>query len=162
DDHLVRAYHRFDMRRIARRTIESGDRDRALRLVCAEQFDVRVERCERNGHVRWMRRDTRLAGAEDGEVAIESADRRASGTRRAFVATRGTVIVEVRTARTLQQIPADGRLVAKLTRRTRDECFGQHGIALAHERMRRNLRVRRLRADAQSALRQLRDSLKWQ
>jgi hypothetical protein len=101
------------MRRVAREAVELADRDPAGGLVDAEQLDLGLQGRHRDGHVRGMGGDAVLARAEDRVRPVDTADRRAAGTGVPLVAGSGR-IVEVRAAGALQQVAADGRLVAQL------------------------------------------------
>ena len=109
-----------------------------------------VERGERDAHVGRMRRDARLAGAEDRVDAIDPFDRRAAAAGLAFVAWRGGVI-EIEAARALQEVAARRRHVAQLLRGAGQDRAGEHGIALLDQRMVGEVGVGHERADAHAA-----------
>ena len=142
-DHLARLEHGLDVRRLARQPVEVADRDAAGRSVGAEQLDLRVQHRHRDGHVGGMDGDARVARAEDRVNPVEAADRRAAGAGGPLVAARGRV-VEVGAARALQQIAADRRLVAQLTRGARDQGLGEHRVASPNTGIRSRVGVGRL------------------
>ena len=131
----------------------TGHRARAAR---AHEVDVGIERGERDRHVRRMRRDAGLRGAEDREVAVLSFARRAPAARHALVA-RLADVLEVVAARALQEVAADRREVAKLPRGSLEERGREQRIALAHERIGGQLGIAERRAEEQSALARLLD-----
>ncbi len=149
------------MRRGTGEAMEIADLHDAARPARTQQLDARVECGQCDGHVGGKGRNAGFARAENRMNAVDAADRRAAGAGLALVARRRRV-VEVRTARALNQVSADGRLVAQLTRSTGDDRFGQHRIAAAHAPIARRLGIGNLSADAQSAVRQLIDTAKRQ
>ncbi len=142
------------MRRVARQAVELGDR----RCARAEpsglhRLDRGVERPHRHRHVAGMRRDAGIAAADHRMLAADAANRRAAAAGLAFVA-RLVGVVEIRTARALQQVAGGRRLVAQLAGRAGQQRARQH----AHSRVRtrwigREIGVAHQRADAQPALR---------
>jgi hypothetical protein len=100
--------------------------------------------------------DTRVAGAENRVYPVEPADRRASGPGIALVAACSRVI-EVGAASALQQVSAGGRLVTQLARGAGHQRLRQHRIAGAHSGISGHVRIHRLGADSQFAVRQLLD-----
>jgi hypothetical protein len=90
----------------------------------------------------------------DGCVAMHPAERRAARARIALVARRGAVL-EVQAARALQQVAARGGEVAQLAGRPGDQRLRQRRVALAHQRVRRQVGVAHRRAEAQPAAVQL-------
>jgi hypothetical protein len=98
-----------------------------------------------------MHSDAAVARAEDRVHPVEAADCSAPATRFAFVAW-GCDVVEVSATRALKQIAADRRHVAQLLRGAGQQCTGQHGIALPHQRVIGEIRVAHQRADAEPAI----------
>ena len=98
--------------------------------------------------------DAGVAGAEDGMHAVDAADGGAAGAGIALVAVRGRV-VEVGAAGALQQVAADGRLVAQLAGGAGDERLGEDGVAGAHAEIGGDVGVCGLGADAQSSVREV-------
>src|SRR5436190_21719293 len=98
---------RVSLRCLAGQSMELAHRNAALALRRA-YLHHRVERGERNRHVRRMNRDAALASTEDRMHAIVSFARSAPRAGRALVAFRERGVVEVMAARALQQIPAHG------------------------------------------------------
>src|SRR5690349_264445 len=95
---------------------------------------TRIERDQRNRHVRRMRRDARLARTKYGVHPIVAADGGATGARRTLVAWRRRV-TKVCAARTLQEVSSRRRHVAELPRRAGEQRQGQHWIATSHRRV---------------------------
>ena len=127
----------------------------------AHDMNLGLQRGERDAHVGRMRRDARLAGAEDRVDAIDPFDRRAAAAGLTFVARRSRVI-EVEAARALQQVAACRRHVAQLLRGASQDGAGQHGIALLDQRMVGEVGVRHEGADAQAAVARFLDRRQWQ
>jgi pantothenate kinase len=76
-----------------------------------------IEGGQSNRHVRGMRGDARLRGAQDGQFAVIALAGRAAAARLTLVAGLGNVL-EVDAARALQQVPTGGGQVAQLARST--------------------------------------------
>jgi len=74
-----------------------------------------------------VRGDAVLAGAEDGEVAIETVDGGTSGARLALVAGEGCV-AEVDAAGALEKVAGGARHVAQLRAGARQDGLGEHGV----------------------------------
>ncbi len=118
---------------IAGEEVEVGDGDIALALFAVD-VDCGFEGDEGDGHVRGVRGDAVLAGAEDGEGAVGAGDCGAAGAGVAFVAREGGV-AEVHAAGALEEVAGGGGHVAELARRrrrgwpaeTRDSFAGRWG-----------------------------------
>jgi hypothetical protein len=98
-----------------------------------------------------MRRDAVLAPAENGVKPVVAAAGVAARTGIAFVAGAGDV-VEVRAARALQEIAADGRGIAQLRRGSRQKRFGHGREAPREIAIVRKLRIVNQCADAHAAI----------
>ena len=107
------------MRRVAGQAVELGEGDGALAARPGDADD-RLQRGQRDAHVRRVDGDALLARAQDRVHAVEAVDRGAAGARFALVAGRGRV-VEVVTARPLHQVAARRRHVAELRRGARQD-----------------------------------------
>src|SRR4051794_11526489 len=83
--------------------------------------------------------------------AVLTADRRAAGTRRTFVAGSVTHIAEIGTAGALQEIAAHRGLVAHLRARGVQERLGDDGKLLDNSRVRSHIRHRGGSAEPQAA-----------
>src|SRR6267154_5183315 len=118
DDQIARFEYTFLLGRVAGQTMKRLDRDLAP-AGSALDFHNRVERDQRHAEIRRMGGDAGLAPAEYGMQSILAVTGIATRARFALVAGAGG-IVEIATSRTLQQIAADGRGIAKLRR-----CAGQ-------------------------------------
>jgi hypothetical protein len=81
-----------------------------------------VERDQRHAEIRRMRRDAALAPSHDGVQPVVAAAGIAARARIALIAGAGDV-VEIRAARTLQEIASDGGGIAQLRR-----CAGQQRL----------------------------------
>ncbi len=150
-DQLAGREHRFEMRRAAGRAIEIGERD-AARLACrVDRFDRSVERLHRDRHVAGVGGDARLARADHGMQAAETADRGAAAAGLALVA-RLVGVVKIGTARALEQIARGRRLVAELARSPGDERAREEAIVAPDARVRGEVGVAHHRADPQSAV----------
>jgi len=105
------------------------------------------ERHQRHRHVRWMRGDAGVASAQDRVDPVDSTDRGTTRARVALVAC-GRRVIEVRAARTLQQIAANGRLVSQLTRCAGEQRLREDGgvVPGAHAGICGRVGVRGLRA----------------
>ena len=85
-------------------------------------------------------------------LAADAADRAAAAAGLALVA--GQVgVVEIRTARALQEIARGGRLVAQLPRGAGQQRARQQRIVATHAFVRGEIGVAHQRADAQAAVR---------
>jgi hypothetical protein len=122
-----------------------GDWNFACGAIRSHGLDRGVERAHGHCHVTGMRGDARVADANHRELAADAADRAAAAARIAFVA--GHVgVVEVGTARALQEIARGRCLVAKLTRcaceqRAREQrIFAAHAFAAARSVLRTSAR----------------------
>ena len=111
---LIRIEIGVALRRVAGEPVKVRERDDAL-AARTRHMDLRLQHGQRHAHVRRMHRDAGVARAEDRVHAVEAVDGRAAAARLAFVAGRRGV-VEVGTARALQEIAADRRHVAQLLR----------------------------------------------
>src|SRR4030095_519411 len=101
----------IDVRRGSRKTMEFGDVNLPFTARSAYPDD-RVERCERDVHVAWIRGDALIALTQNRVNAIESVQGAAAAARIAFVAAGERRIGKVVAARALHQIAADGGGVA--------------------------------------------------
>src|SRR5579885_2416833 len=73
----------------------------------------RVERSQRDGHIRGVRCDAHLRGAQDGEIAMIASARGAAASRFALVTWLGDIL-EIDAARSLEQVPTCRRQVTQL------------------------------------------------
>ena len=97
-----------------------------------------------------MRRDARVARAEDGVDAVETVDRRTPASGIALIA-RGGGVVEIVATRPLKQIAARGSHIAQLLPRRLRGSRSTVRVALFDQRMVGEVGVWYERADAQSA-----------
>ena len=141
----------LDVRRFSGQAVEISDGDAAGGLIGAEQLDAGLQDGHRDGHVRGMGGDAGVARAEDGVHAVDAADGGAARAGIALVAVGGRV-VEVGAAGALQQVAADGRLVAQLAGSAGDERLGEDGVTGAHAEIGGDVGVCGLGADAQAAV----------
>ena len=102
-------------------------------------------------HIRWMRRDAVLTSAQDGMNAVEARERRAARARIALVAGFRDVI-EVVTARSLQQVPRSRRFVPQLSARAGYNRARQYAVLPPHAAVRGQIRVRDQCPDPQTAV----------
>src|SRR3954449_12575609 len=75
----------LNVRSISGELVEFGEGDRALAFRALDE-NRRFQGRHSHAHVRRMRRDAMLAGAQDGVCTMKSVHRRAAGARRALVA----------------------------------------------------------------------------
>ncbi|OWK22977.1 hypothetical protein AJ87_39470 [Rhizobium yanglingense] len=132
--------------------MEVGDGDGTLAAVCLYRFDHGIQRSHGDRHVARMGGDAGVARADDGVLAGEAADGRTAAAWLTLVA-RLVRVVEVRTARALQEVPRRRRLVAELTGSARDERSGQELVISTNGFVCRKVRVANQGSDTQSALR---------
>src|SRR5437868_9992768 len=98
---------------LSRHHMKRGEWDRAVATAPANVHD-RIERRQRDGEIRWMRRDALVARPENRVRPTDAHQRRAPRSGLALVALCCD-IPEIRAARTLQNIAADCRHVAHLS-----------------------------------------------
>src|SRR5207237_10340159 len=91
----------------------AGPQRAAARAAFALPLPRGVESHHRHGHVGRVGGHARIRVADDREVAVVALDGGTAGARLALVARLGHVL-EVRAARALEQVAADGREVAQL------------------------------------------------
>ncbi|MNL03317.1 hypothetical protein D3C87_1238500 [compost metagenome] len=103
------------------------DRDWAATAVAIDRFDGCVERPHRNSHVAGMSGDTGFAASDDCMLSRKTAKGRTSASRLPLVA-RLVGVIEIRTARALEEIARGGGLVSQLTRRPGDQGAGKQTI----------------------------------
>src|SRR5258706_3471462 len=103
-----------------------------------------------------MRSDAGGARTEDRMDTIHTLKSGAADPRGTLVARRSGV-VEVRAARTLQEIATDRCLVPKLARGARQERFRQHAVPCSHQGIAGDLGVCCKRSDPQAAVWQVFD-----
>src|SRR5215212_12259413 len=106
--------------------VGQGDRSRSAR---ANYVDDRLERGQRHGHVRRVRRDAMLALAENGVDAVDPRDGGATGAGLTLVA-GGLRVVEVVAPGALVEVAPRGGGVAQLRRGAGQDRAGQERIAL--------------------------------
>ena len=159
-DDLVRLQVRVALRRVPWEPMEIRKRNRT-RSRRSGDMDRGVEGGQRHTHVGGMRRNARLARAEDRVHTVEARDGGAAAAGLAFIAGRRDV-VEVIAARALQKITAGRRHVAQLRRGTRQDRAREYGIALRDQRMVGEVGIRHQRADPQSPVRRFLDGLERQ
>jgi hypothetical protein len=98
-----------------------------------------------------MGRDAGVADAHDGVLAAVTEQGAAAAAGLALVA--GLIrVVEVRAARSLQEVAGRGRLVAQLAGRTGHQRARQYGVIAAHARICREVGVAHQCTDAQPAV----------
>src|SRR6266850_2401012 len=114
DDQIARLKGAFSFGRVAGQTMKCLHRNFAP-AGSALDFHNSVEGDQRHAEIRRMGGDAGLAPAEYGMQSILAVTGIATRARFALVAGAGG-IVEIATSRTLQQIAADGRGIAKLRR----------------------------------------------
>ncbi len=134
------------LRLIARQTVELGEGDLAL-AVAALDMHHSLQRCKGHAHIRRMSCHAGVARTEDRMAAVQAIARGAATARLTLVAGRAGV-VEVITARALQQIAASAGHVSQLRRCACQDGLGQQWITLFHQRMPGQLRVADQRPDA--------------
>ena len=131
-----------------------GEGDGALAFQAANAHG-RIERGERNRHVRRMNGDAAFARAENGVDAVLAFERGAARAGLALVAGGERGVVKVMAARSLQEVAAHRGHVAQLRRGAGEERLGKQRIARTHERMACRRAVADHGADAQAAFWQL-------
>ena len=163
-DHLARLEHRLEVRGGVGQAVEVDERHGALPAGPAH-LDRRVERHQRHREVRGVGGDAMLARAEHGVPAVLAADGGAAGARCALVAGGVADIAEVGAAGPLQEVAADGRLVAHLRAGRVQQRLGDDGEPLDHGGVRRHLRHRGggaepepLRPDVDAAVEEAREA----
>src|SRR5262252_4009103 len=112
DDHLAGLKRVLTVRRIAGQAVEQFERNFAPPRS-ALNLDNGVERSQGDAEIGGMRRDAALAPSQYGVQPVVSTPGIAARARTAFVAGAGD-IVEIRAARPLNEIAADGGGIAKL------------------------------------------------
>src|SRR6266851_2730990 len=141
--------HRLAMGSRAGEEIEVMDGDAALTLGSLD-LNRGLKRGEGNVLVGGVGGDAVLAGAEDGERAIVTADRRAS-TPGFTLVTGVSGIAEVNAAGSLQKVAASGGHVTQLRRGAGEEGLREHGIVPLDGGVKSNVGVTGKRADDESA-----------
>src|SRR5579864_8308519 len=137
--------------------MEAGERDRLLAIRTKHAYNG-VEGGQRDGHVRWMRRDTPLRCTEDGQVAVMALARGTATARHALIA-RLRDILEVDAARTLQQVSAGRRQVAQLARGAREQRLREHRVARAYRAISSEFAIAHHRPDTYSSVRKQLDAV---
>ena len=150
-DQFARRQYSLAIGRVARQAVEVGDGNASRRTIGTHCFYGRVERHHGHRHVAWMGGDARIADAEHRMRTAEPFDSGAAAAGLAFVA-RLIGIVEIRAARTLQQVAGRGRLIAQLSGRAGEQRTRQQPIVPAHTLVGRKIGVAHQRADAQAAV----------
>ncbi len=149
-DQLAFGEHVVQLRLVAGQAVKVHQVDAPLAM---RPFDVhpRVQRRQRDAHVRGMHGDARLAGTEDGVDAVAPVACAAAGPRLALVA-RGGGVIEVVAAGALQQITAGAGHVAQLGRCPGKNGLAQQRVALLDLRVPGQVGVAHQRTDAQATL----------
>ncbi|KPZ03471.1 sensory box/GGDEF domain/EAL domain-containing protein [Pseudomonas syringae pv. spinaceae] len=140
---------------IARQTMEVCELDSPL---AGTPFDMHhgIQRSQRHAHVRRVRGNAIVTGAEDRVVAIQAITCGATGAGLALVA-RHAGVVEVIATGALQQVTARAGHVAQLRRGTRQHGLAQQRITRFDQRVIRKVGVAHQRTDHQPARRRLAD-----
>jgi hypothetical protein len=114
-----------------------------------EDFGHSIETSQRDGGIGGLRRHAIIRPAQDRMALVQPAPRRASRAGDALVAAPGErrLGAEIRAARLLQHIAAEGRAVANLDRGSLQAGLGQHRRVLANEGVRADLAQRGAGAD---------------
>ena len=131
--------------------MEVAHRDFPATAIGGGDLDLRIERCQRHGHVARIGGDALIARAENRVKLRNAVDRSAAAARFALVA--GLVdIGEVVAPCPLTQVAAIRRFVAQLLGRAGEDCARQNGIVGAHAWMDRGFGIGRQRPDGESAI----------
>jgi len=117
--------------------------------LAIDRLHIGVKRPHGYRHIRRMRRDTVIAGTQDGVNAVKTGNRGAAGAGISLIAGFCDVI-EIVTAGSLQQIAAGGGLVAQLGAGAGQQCAAQHAITLPHARVGGEITVSNQCADTQA------------
>ena len=144
-DDLVGFEVRIALRRVAGKAVKILQRDHALARGAGD-VHLRLEHRESHAHVGRVRGDASFARAENCVHPVMAADRGAAAAGLALVAGRSDV-VEIRAARSLQQIAARRCHIAQLLRRAGANRARQDGIALLDQRVIGEIAVRHERSD---------------
>ena len=148
-DDLARIEIGIALRRVAWQAVKLIDRNRA-RPVRAGNMYLGLKQRQSDAHVGGMHRDTGVARAEDRVHAVVALERATAAARRTFVA-RQSDVVEVGTARALQEIAAGARHIAQLLRGAGADCARQNRITRLHQRVIGEVGIAHQGADAQPA-----------
>src|SRR3984893_17903244 len=140
--------------------MEVGKGNAALAPAPTYQY-ARLEHRERDAHVGGVDRDAVLARAEDCVHSIDAVDRRAAAAGFALIAW-GCGVVEIKAARSLQQVASGRGHVAQLLRSSGENGAAQQRIARLDLRVVRKVAVGNQGADAQAAICRLLDLRKRQ
>src|SRR6266480_3609850 len=149
-DQFARRERRLAVGAVAGKPVQLSERRHALAIRTENPYS-RIQRYERDAHVRWVRRDAVRARPEHGVHAIVSLERRAARARLPLVARRRRV-PEVQAARALEQVTGRRRHVADLTRCASEHRLRQHRIPRSYELVMREIGVSYHRADPQNAI----------
>src|SRR5216683_2019748 len=131
--------------------MELLDRNDSGEALAVDRLDLGIERPHRDRHIRWMRRDAVLAGAQDRVNAVEAGKRRAAGARTTLVAGFCDV-VEIIAAGSLEQIAAGRGLVAQLRAGTSQQRTAEDAITLPHAPVGGEIAIANQRSNAQAAI----------
>ena len=99
-DQIARFQNGFALRRVSWQQMKIANRNTSLAFGAAD-VNRRFERRQGHVHVGRISRDAMFAGAQNGQTAIHSRDRRATRAGLAFIARHGG-IAKIHAARALQ------------------------------------------------------------
>ena len=151
---------RLQLRRVTDGQVELRQRQLARTVERLVAHD-RVERGQRDRHVRGMGGHAVTRPAEDRVVVVLAVDRGTTAAGGALVA-RLRGVGEVAAAGALQQVPADRGHVAQLSRRAGEHGLAQRRVAAPHLGMGGEVAVGRRRADDEPAVGASRDPVERQ
>ncbi len=126
-DQVPRQERMLPIRSVSGRQIETGNRNSPCSGDPSHE-NRRVQSGKSNRQIGGVRSDTRIAGPEDGMVAVVAADRRTARAGDPLVA-RCIGIAEIGAPRALKQVAANGGDIANLGRRRRQQRLRESGPA---------------------------------
>src|SRR5947209_15612501 len=137
--------------------MEADERDRPLAIRTEHTYNG-VEGGQGDGHVRGMRRDACIRCAQDSQGAVIALARGTATARYALIARLGDIL-EVDTARALQQVPASRCKVAQLARCPREQRLREHGIACANRAISSEVAIAHRGTDTHASVRKQLDAV---
>jgi hypothetical protein len=141
------------LRRLAGKTMETGERDRSL-PIRAVHDDLGIEGGQPHRHIGRMGGDTSVRPPEDGVIAIHAVKRGAARTRAPFVAREAILVAEIGASRALHDVAANRRHVAQLSGCGEQQRLREDRKAGADLRMRGHVAHAGERTDPQTTVRQ--------